>query len=40
MWFDDDFYIKLSYSLNYDNQPTEGSTDTDYVFQTGFGWKW
>ena len=40
MWFDDDFYIKLSYSLNYDNQPTEGSTDTDYVFQTGFGWSW
>ena len=40
MWFDDDFYIKLSYSLNYDNQPAEGSTDTDYVFQTGFGWKW
>jgi putative salt-induced outer membrane protein YdiY len=40
MWFDDDFYIKLSYSLNYDNQPPEGATDTDYVFSTGFGWKW
>ncbi len=40
MWFDDDFYIKLSYSMNYDNQPPEGATDLDYVFQTGFGWKW
>ncbi len=40
MWFDDDFYIKLSYSLNYDNQPPESATDLDYVLQTGFGWSW
>lgn len=40
MWFDDDFYIKLSYSVNYDNQPPEGATEMDYVFATGFGWKW
>jgi hypothetical protein len=40
MWFDDDFYIKLAYSLNYDNQPVEGATDTDYILQTGFGWSW
>ena len=40
MWFDDDFYIKLSYSMNYDNQPPEVGTDLDYIFQTGFGWKW
>jgi hypothetical protein len=40
MWFDDDFYIKLSYSLNYDSQPPEGATDLDYVLQTGFGWSW
>jgi hypothetical protein len=40
MWFDDDFYIKFSYSMNYDNQPPEGATDLDYVLQTGFGWSW
>lgn len=40
MWFDDDFYIKLSFTVNYDNQPAEGATTTDYVFQTGFGWEW
>ena len=40
MWFDDDFYIKLSYSLNYDSNPPEGATDLDYVLNTGFGWKW
>jgi putative salt-induced outer membrane protein YdiY len=40
MWFDDDFYIKLTYSLNYDNQPPEGATDLDYIFTTGFGWSW
>ena len=35
-----DFYIKLGYTLNYDNQPAEGSSETDYVFHTGFGWEW
>jgi hypothetical protein len=40
MWFDDDFYIKLAYSLNFDNQPVENASSTDYVFQTGFGWEW
>jgi len=40
MWFDDDFYIRLGFSLNYDNQPAEGASDMDYVFQTGFGWEW
>lgn len=40
MWFDDDFYIKLSFSLNYDNQAVEGAAATDYVFSTGFGWEW
>ncbi len=35
-----DFYIKLGFTVNYDNQPAEGASDTDYVFQTGFGWKW
>ena len=40
MPFDDDFYIKIGLTLNYDNQPVEGATDTDYVFHTGFGWQW
>ena len=35
-----DFYIKLGYTLNFDNQPAEGSSKTDYVFHTGFGWEW
>jgi len=35
-----DFYIKLSGSINYDNQPQEGSSKSDYVIQSGFGWEW
>ena len=35
-----DFFIKLGLSLNYDNQPADGASKTDYVFQTGFGWEW
>jgi len=35
-----DFYVKLGYTLNYDNQPAEGSPKSDYVFHTGFGWEW
>lgn len=34
-----DFYIRLGLTLNYDNQPVEGASDTDYVFTTGFGWE-
>ena len=40
MPFDDDFYIKLGLTVNYDNLPVEGATETDYVFHTGFGWEW
>jgi putative salt-induced outer membrane protein YdiY len=36
----DDFYIKIGFTLNYDNQPVEGAADTDYIFHTGFGWEW
>ena len=32
-----DWYNGLT--LNYDNQPVEGATDTDYVFQTTLGWE-
>lgn len=35
-----DFYIKLGFTLNYDNQPVEGAPDSDYVFTTGLGWEW
>ncbi len=34
-----DFYIKLGFTLNFDNQPVEGATNTDYVFNAGFGWE-
>lgn len=35
-----DFYIKIGFSLNYDNQPVPGASDLDYVLHTGFGWEW
>jgi len=34
-----DFYVKLGFTLNYDNQPAEGASDNDYVFQTSVGWE-
>lgn len=40
MPFDDDFYITLGVTFNYDNRPVEGASETDYVFHTGFGWEW
>ncbi len=33
-----DFFINLGLSLNYDNQPVQTTNQTDYVFQTTFGW--
>lgn len=35
-----DFYIKTGFTLNYDNQPIEGATQSDYIWQTTFGWSW
>ena len=35
-----DFYINIGLTVNYDNQPAEGASETDYVFQTGLGWEW
>lgn len=35
-----DFYIKLGFTLNYDNRPPAGSSESDYVLHTGFGWEW
>ena len=34
-----DFYAKLGYTHNFDNQPVEGASSYDYVFQTTFGWE-
>lgn len=35
-----DFYIKLGGSLNYDNRPASGASETDYVADITFGWEW
>jgi hypothetical protein len=34
-----DFFINLGFTLNYDNMPVEGASDSDYVLQTTFGWE-
>ena len=34
-----DFYIKMGYTLNYDNQPAIEGNDFDYIFTSGFGWE-
>jgi hypothetical protein len=34
-----DFYIKLGYTHNYDNQPASGVSEHDYVFSTTVGWE-
>ncbi len=35
-----DFYVKGGFTVNYDNQPTAGAPQTDYVLNTGLGWEW
>lgn len=35
-----EFFIQLGVTVNYDNRPTEGAPETDYIFQTTFGWSW
>jgi putative salt-induced outer membrane protein YdiY len=34
-----DFFIKLGYSHNFDNQPAEGASKYDYVLNATFGWE-
>ncbi|MEA1896074.1 MAG: DUF481 domain-containing protein [Bacteroidota bacterium] len=34
-----DFYIKVGYTHNFDNQPVAGAPRHDYVLQTTFGWE-
>jgi hypothetical protein len=35
-----DFFIRLGFSLNYDNKPAPGASETDYILRTGIGWEW
>lgn len=35
-----DFYVRLGYTLNFDNRPVEGGAKTDYIINGGFGWEW
>ncbi len=35
-----DFYVKTGITLNYDNRPTEGASDSDYYWKLAFGWEW
>ena len=34
-----DFYIKAAFTLNYDNQPAVSGAQLDYIFTSGFGYK-
>ncbi|MFB9055016.1 DUF481 domain-containing protein [Formosa undariae] len=34
-----DFFVQLGLTHNYDSQPIEGASTTDYVFQTTIGWE-
>ena len=34
-----DFFVKLGTSLNFDNRPSGGADELDYLFQTSFGWE-
>jgi len=34
-----DFYIKLSFTLNFDNQAVVDGSKLDYIFTSGFGWE-
>lgn len=34
-----DFYIKTSFTLNYDNEPAIQGNQYDYIFSSGFGWE-
>lgn len=34
-----DLFFKIGTTVNYDNQPTDGASTLDYIFQTTVGWK-
>jgi hypothetical protein len=35
-----DFYVKTGITLNYDNRPVAGASDSDYYWKMAFGWEW
>lgn len=35
-----DFFIGSTLNINYDNQPTEGASEVDFVYTFNFGWEW
>lgn len=35
-----DLFIKIGFTINYDNRPVEGASELDYVFQTTLGWEY
>ncbi|MBT8177776.1 MAG: DUF481 domain-containing protein, partial [Eudoraea sp.] len=35
-----DFFIRTGVTFNYDNQPAENASETDYILRTGIGWEW
>lgn len=34
-----DFFVKVGVTVNYDNRYVTTASDTDYIFQTSFGWE-
>lgn len=34
-----DFFIKLGFTVNYDNKSIQTTNELDYIFQTSFGWE-
>lgn len=35
-----DLFIRAGFSINYDNQPALGGSETSYIIRTGLGWEW
>lgn len=35
-----DLYLGASFTMNYDNRPTQDASPLDYVLQTSIGWSW
>lgn len=35
-----DLFIRMGITFNYDNQPAENASETDYILRTGIGWEW
>jgi putative salt-induced outer membrane protein YdiY len=35
-----DFYVKVSFNHNFDNEPLIDVSKTDFVFKTSIGWEW